>query len=406
MAAIDTQDQTDPEADLRRRVMGQVSNDPVYGDPTINAQDTGAGARGAGAPTPVKPDQGITDPAFNASGPTTNVAPAAPANSASAYPTAGGTAPLSTAVAQLYRTALRREASDAEIQSQIQGGSGDLATIQQSIYNSPEAAAYNARRQSTTASPTATGNAQDLIRQYQSSHPASGGAGLDDMIAFLKANGVNAKRYVDPTYGPSNNELDLGQGKYKVYSEGANSWYTGGDDGGGQASAGPAQLMPAPVSPFTAQIRDMLMKRMAGDTAPVNENDANIAEPFNAANLTAQRAQEGERKALAEHLYASSGGADTSDAMRQGIQQSAERNATGLASLKGQLIQKEYAARRSDLADAMQQALASGDRETAYQLQMALSQLDAQIRREGLGVNMAEFGQQQNNIASNFAAGA
>jgi len=89
-----------------------------------------------------------------------------------------------------------------------------------------------------TPSPTPTsggtgGDPIAAIRQYQSSHPAAGGSSLDDMVSFLKSQGINASRYM---YGnvPSNNELDIpGYGKYKVYSEAGNSWYYGGDEGGG-----------------------------------------------------------------------------------------------------------------------------------------------------------------------------
>jgi len=68
-------------------------------------------------------------------------------DTAGPYPSQGGFANLATIIAEIYRTALGREASPAEIQAQIQGGSGDLATIQQSIYASPEAQAYNLSRQ-------------------------------------------------------------------------------------------------------------------------------------------------------------------------------------------------------------------------------------------------------------------
>lgn len=80
-----------------------------------------------------------------------------PPNTAGPYPTQGGSASLAAIVAQIYRTALGREATDDEIQQQIQGGSGDLATIQKSIYGSAEAQAYNTRR-STPAAPTTTGS--------------------------------------------------------------------------------------------------------------------------------------------------------------------------------------------------------------------------------------------------------
>lgn len=59
----------------------------------------------------------------------------------------GGTASLYDVVANLYRNVLGREGTPEEINGQITGGSGDLATIQQAIYASPEAQAYAARQQ-------------------------------------------------------------------------------------------------------------------------------------------------------------------------------------------------------------------------------------------------------------------
>src|SRR5499427_7993220 len=77
-----------------------------------------------------------------------------------------------------------------------------------------------------------------LIRQYQATHPAAGGSSLDDMVAYLQANGVNASRFTTRGGVLSNNELSIpglndSSGKYKVFSEGNNTWYTGGDDSGG-----------------------------------------------------------------------------------------------------------------------------------------------------------------------------
>lgn len=59
------------------------------------------------------------------------------------------------AVKQYYRTALGREASEEEVDLQLRGGSGDLTTIMNAIYNSDEAKAYAARR--TAAAPPAGG---------------------------------------------------------------------------------------------------------------------------------------------------------------------------------------------------------------------------------------------------------
>jgi hypothetical protein len=115
-----------------------------------------------------------------------------------------------------------------------------LSKIQGAIYRWWQTRPPSTPAATTTTPGTSTGDPVALIRQYQASHPAAGGAALDDLVAFLKQNGIEAKRYVDPTYGVSNNELDFGQGKYKVYSEGNGTWYQGGNDSGvGPATGGP-----------------------------------------------------------------------------------------------------------------------------------------------------------------------
>jgi len=71
-----------------------------------------------------------------------------------AYPAQGGTTSLYGAVAQLYRTALGREGTDAEIHQWADGRRPDeLAGIQQAIYASDEAKAYSARATAGAVTP-------------------------------------------------------------------------------------------------------------------------------------------------------------------------------------------------------------------------------------------------------------
>jgi hypothetical protein len=154
------------------------------------------------------------------------------------------------------------------------------------------------------------------------------------------------------------------------------------NDGGGSGAAS------APANAFTEQVRQLLMQRIANDTGSVDPNSNQIKAPMDAAQLQADRGLQTERTALAEQLYAQ--GDLGSNSLNQGIQQSAERNATGLAQTRAGLISQEYASRRADLNDAMQQALASGDAESARQIQMAIANLNATVQREGYGVSLAE----------------
>lgn len=100
----------------------------------------------------------------------------------------------------------------------------------------------DAQGNGATSMPTAAngGSAEDFIRQYQATHPASANA-PQEIIAALKAAGFNASPYM---YGstPSGNEISLNGQKYKVISgEGGSnpSWYAAGSyDGGGTPSGG------------------------------------------------------------------------------------------------------------------------------------------------------------------------
>jgi len=144
-----------------------------------------------------------------------------------------------------------------------------------------------------------------------------------------------------------------------------------------------------------AKVREFLMAQLKNASAPVNESDANIAAPLSAARDETARATDTERTALAERLYAQGGGLQ-SNALTQGIQQSSERNAGSLSNLRASLISNEYNARRTQLTQLLSQALASSDADSARQIQVQIAALDAALKREGLGVNLAEFGAQLN----------
>jgi len=150
-------------------------------------------------------------------------------------------------------------------------------------------------------------------------------------------------------------------------------------------------------NPFLDAIKQILMQRIAVAQQPVDEQSPEVAQPFAAAKLQAQRQSAKERNDLAERLYAS-GDLNTA-ALDQGIQQSNENVAVGLAGLKAQLITQQLQAKRQELSDDLRYAIAIGDGESARQIQLALAALDAQLRREGYGVNLAAITAQQNSNA-------
>lgn len=150
---------------------------------------------------------------------------------------------------------------------------------------------------------------------------------------------------------------------------------------------------------FTAQIRQLLMQRLQGDQGPVDENSTGIAQALTAARDETTRASDTERNKLAERLYAT-GGLNTDQITRE-IQQSGEKNAGALGTLRARLITQELSSRRDDMRSLLSMALQAGDSESARAIQLQLADLEAQLRRESLGVSLAEFGQQQNALAGN-----
>ena len=168
--------------------------------------------------------------------------------------------------------------------------------------------------------------------------------------------------------------------------------------GGGTATSTTTATNPYGGADVQQQIHDALLARLGQINGPIDQNSANIAEPLQAARDELSRTSDQERSALAERLYA--GGNLNTQGVQQGIQQSSERNATGLSTLRAQLITREYDARRTDLNNMLQAATASGDAAAARAIQMQLAQLNAQVQREGLGVNLAEFGANLNQNAA------
>lgn len=151
-------------------------------------------------------------------------------------------------------------------------------------------------------------------------------------------------------------------------------------------------------SDFITQVRALLMQRLQANSQPLDPNDPNISLPLTAARDEATRHSDKERTDLAEHLYAS-GGLNT-DAIGQKIQQSGERNASSLAGLRATLITRELTARRDELKSLMQMALQSGDAESAAAIQAQIAALNAQVNREGLGLDAAKYAAYLNTIGA------
>jgi hypothetical protein len=252
----------------------------------------------------------------------------------------------------------------------------------------------------TGGAPAAPGNPVDLIRQYQASHQAAGGNALNDMVAFLKQNGVNASRYVDPTWGQSNNELDFGQGKYKVYSEGGHGWYTGGDD-----SAPPSAAAAAPATnDFQNQIRALLMQQLQQFSQPVDANDPQIAKEMQAQSNVLERTRQDRRAAAAERAAADGllNGGQGSGSFEGDVASGYEDKGNALTGIQSQLFGREIQSRRDKMAQLMSLAVQSGDADSARALQMQIAQMDDQLKRLGLAQSQSQFNDQFGLSAGQF----
>ncbi len=215
--------------------------------------------------------------------------------------------------------------------------------------------------------------------------------------------------------------VDTGYDAKGVYHSGPGDPNTPGNKGGAPAPpatpAAPAagltagtdtaipSTMPAAGTDFNAQLRQMIMDRIKAAGEPVDENSTGIAGAVSAARDETDRSTAKERTSLAERLYAQGGGGLNSDALTQGIQQSNERNAGALASLRSNLILKEVQSRKAELQGYLQRAVQAGDADATRALQAQIANLDAMVRREGIGADLGKYSAYLNTLASQNVTG-
>lgn len=176
----------------------------------------------------------------------------------------------------------------------------------------------------------------------------------------------------------------------------------GATGAGGTAAApamGGAVSIPG-TNPWQDSIRKIIMSRLAQDQQPVDENSPEIRAALSASRDAYARQNDTERTALAERLYAQKGGGGlNTDAIGQQIQQSNERTGTAQSQLRAQILMSAYKDKFTELNHLLDLATSTGDAELARQVQVTLANLQAAVQREGLGVNLAEFGAQLNQNA-------
>lgn len=373
--ALATDDLTDPEAALRKRIAAQLQADPTVAAPTTttpatlpSANFTTQGA-GGGVQVPDVPDEVPNPTPEYVPVPTPAPTPAPPAPDytwslpdehnpdkvkvdAPTVTTAGAGSGPGAAIDELYKKYGVTDKGE---------GSGffDRAYWLRRI-NETGDPDYFLKRLDANLNGTGTDEGTDAHGVY---HPAQAGAGA----------GTPANVIQPPTPTPT---------------------------GGGRNEA--PTVDPA-KDDFNAQIRALLLARLKAAGEPVNEDDAGITQAMTAARDEGNRASATERSALAERLYAQ-GGLNT-QALTQQIQQSGERNAGALGSLRSNLILKEIQGKRAELTNMMQLAVQTGDAESARAIQMQIAALDAQVRREGLGLDAAKYAAYLNALASQNVTG-
>ncbi len=176
-----------------------------------------------------------------------------------------------------------------------------------------------------------------------------------------------------------------GGGNQSLLHDGIQGNYAAGQAGAAGAAGAPGA---AGAGSFQDQTRALLMAQMQGLSGPVDGNDPAIAAAMQAAQLEADRGHDLTRKDQAERMYAEGG--LNSNALGQAVQQSRERGAQGLSTLRGDLMMREVTNRRQQMAQLLSQALQTGDQESARALQMQLAQMDDRVRRLSLAQQQSQ----------------
>lgn len=236
--------------------------------------------------------------------------------------------------------------------------------------------------------------------------------GLPDLVnQFNQSTGGHAK-YIG---GPSGDMVDFGDGRGPVdartaqgeywYNEGGSNPFPGqsgggspGGSGGGAGGAGGGGIADS--------VRSMILQRL-GQLQNFDPNSSIIKNQMQSQEQLLERNRQQRRAVSAERMAAeglNSGGAG-SGAFDAELASGFEDKGNALTSIRSKLVADQYQQERQEAMSLMQMALASGDAEQARSMQAYIAQLDAQIRREGYGVQMGMYAQDQNNRTYGAGAG-
>ena len=151
-----------------------------------------------------------------------------------------------------------------------------------------------------------------------------------------------------------------------------------------------------------AALRELISGRLTEASKPVDATAPGIKEILASQRLARQRASERQRSQVAVRLGEDNlGDSGAFDTAISGIeQQRGEGEASDIADVLG----REHQAKRQELLQLYQMAVASGDAEMARNVQQQLAVIDAAIQRQQLGDIGSRFGLEQAGINSRFGA--
>lgn len=387
-----------PPLDPTRVALGNqpgMPTEPGFPPPLNYSQAAAPDVPGADNPPPyvtqpIAPPP-VTTPAPTSTAPTVARTTLDPAQQSNA---AGGT-PNYDSINALYQKYLGRPASQDEAANWANGtyGASDLPGIEKQISESGEASDYRKNNGGgATAGTDDRSRVDALLAKYQSTDDPNYWYNLVQQHGGFDATGA---AWLEDRIMRGDGAIGVRNGTVQKFQD------KGGSGGGTQPPStytpptGPTA--PTSTTQFQDAIRQQIMDRLKSAGMPVDQNAAGITDAVSAARDDTTRAGEQERTALAERLYAQGGGGLNSGALTQQIQQSGEKVAQTTSGLRANLIMQEYGRKQQELDQLLSMATASGDAESARNIQIYMAQLQAELQREGISADLAKYAAYLNN---------
>lgn len=227
-----------------------------------------------------------------------------------------------------------------------------------------------------------------LMEAYEHQYKRRGDSGKE-------GSGDDGSEWTERGYGSGRNETAEASPRSaalsrvsSIYSSGGGSGSTAdgvGATGGGGFDGLLSYLQSQQQRQDTerASMREILMGQLGDATKPVDVNDPTIQRQLDPQKLALQRSAERQRSQLAARL-ASEGLLD-SGTFDTGVAGIEEGRGESEAAMTGNLLGRELQARRQQVQQLLQLAMASGDAESARTLSAQLASLNSQMQDQHFG---------------------